>query len=139
MPNKKVITLLFFLVVITFVILLLKTLTGSKNITSPTQTSPLTIISPISSSTETSVTEQIKIKFNKPVDPKSLKLELFPANEIELSFDSTNTELTVNPTNAWGFSTNYFIKITKETKSQDGESLDSDYTYSFKTYPYSGI
>ena len=113
--------------------------TNNNPITSPTPLD-LSIVSPITNNDiKIGATEQIKIKFSTPVAKESLKLELIPANEIELNFDNTNTELTVNPKDAWAFDTTYFIKISKDVKSIEGASLNEDYTYSFKTYPYSGI
>jgi|SRR3989344_6342116 len=141
MPNKKFIILLVFLVIIALVILFVKILYVPKEYTtSPSVLLPqFSVLSPLSSNTEISVTEKIVIRFSRPVDPKSLELELIPVNDIKLSFDSTSTELTVEPTNAWAFSTEYFIKIPQTTKSMDGSNLEGDYTYAFKTYPYSGI
>ena len=143
MPNKRVIILLVFLILVALIILLLQFFYGSKNNNEKLLPSPSTqfniLTQPIASGTEASVTEMIKIKFSKPVDPASLELELIPVNEIKIYFDSTNTELTIEPTNAWAFSTEYFIKIPKSTKSMDGSNLEGDYTYGFKTYPYSGI
>ena len=86
-----------------------------------------------------SMADSIILIFNAPVNLNSLFYEIEPVEELNFSLNSTKTEVTIEPVGAWDFDTQYSIKVLKETKSQEGNLLDKDYVFTFKTYPYSGI
>lgn len=140
--NKKTIILLVILIVIAMIILVIRNFLGTN--TDPIPTSSPTsvkfeILAPKSSEELTSVTEIIKFQFSQPVNETSIQLDILPKNKVKISLDPSKTILSVEPEDAWNFNTNYFVKILKTTKSVTDESLEADYTYSFKTHPYSGI
>lgn len=85
------------------------------------------------------ITEPIKLTFSKPVILSSLFYEFTPKTEVRAYTDSTQTEVTFDPKDAWNFESEYSLRISKESQATDGQALDKEYTYIFKTYPHSGI
>ena len=84
------------------------------------------------------VTDSVKIIFNKPVNSESITLEILPQVNILPLFDSTLTELTIEPAQIWDFDKTYIIRVLKSTKSKDNIPLDKDYEFTFTTKSYSG-
>lgn len=80
----------------------------------------------------------VKIQFSKPVDKKSLTLQINPKKEILPYFDASLTNLTVEPVKTWDFNTSYTLIVTRSTQSSDNQPLDQDFQFVFKTLPYSG-
>lgn len=85
------------------------------------------------------VTQFVKIKFNKPVLVESLDIKIIPEEKITTIFDSTFTELTIQPRNAWSFNSIYTIKISNKTLSQDQQYLNRDHSFTFITIKHGGI
>ncbi len=144
MRKSKTIYLLIFLVIILIGLLALKNLPLRKQPGPTTETTInsepyLTITSVNLSDQPFSITEPILITFSRPVEEKTMKILLIPQTPATIQFDSSKTQLIIDPQDAWNFNTNYQLSISKEAKSQAGLSLDKDYIYAFKTIGYSGI
>jgi|SRR3989344_6904514 len=61
------------------------------------------------------VTEPLKLSFNVPESLSSINYKLTPDTKVDLSFDSSNKELTITPTAAWIFNTKYELIINGQT------------------------
>ena len=154
MLSTKIIYLFLFLIFILVIILVARIFLDPSTSTQPEpikvfepiSTKPkqalqsnLTIISTNLTAKPIGVTQTITFKFNRPVDNETLSLQINPEEDVLPLFDQTLTELTLEPSNTWGFDKSYSVKIFRTTKSKDGYSLDKDYEFKFQTLPYSGI
>ncbi|MDD5147391.1 MAG: Ig-like domain-containing protein [Candidatus Daviesbacteria bacterium] len=97
------------------------------------------IVSTNISSQPVEVNEAVKITFDRPVDNEGLALEISPKEEVVILFNSSLTELSIKPANAWDYNTSYTITIPKSIRAQDNQFLDKDYEFSFQTEPRMGI
>lgn len=111
----------------------------SENTEPPAKQNDFKVISFSPKDEPIGVTEAIKIRFSKPVTLESVIYEVNPEEQIVMSLDSSETEVALEHIQAWGFDTNYTIKILKSTISKDFIKLDKDYTFTFNTASYSGI
>lgn len=85
------------------------------------------------------ITDSFQVYFSQPLSSKDFGFWLSPNTPVEFSLDNTGTILEVKPKNTWSFGESYSLTIKKETKSMDGNSLNSDVNINFKVAPYSGI
>ena len=148
--TSYLIALLGFLLVIVVAI----SLWQSRSVTPPKPTGPLSnaqkysnlyggidfkIASTSLNSQLLGITQFITIKFTKPANIATLNLAIEPDLKKSISFNTDMTELTIAPSQAWNFDTTYVITIYKDTRSIDGQRLNKDSTFTFKTMGYTGI
>ncbi len=143
--KTKTIYLLLFLILVLILFLFLKSRTQNQ----PPKTNPIPqpsvsqistfqLISTSISGNSVGITEPIKLTFNQPVSDNIL-YTLRPQKEIRIRRAGDPNEIIVDPLDGWSFDTTYTLTILKTTSSATGETLDKNYTYSFKAPPYSGI
>lgn len=104
-----------------------------------TPSSDLKIVSASITSEPIGVTEEVTLKFNKPINKNSLDLKVIPQAAIFTKLDPSKTILTIEPANAWSFDQIYTITVLRSTLSEDNQALDRDYQYTVKTKEYLGI
>lgn len=144
--KNKTIYLLLFLIFILVLILFLKSQfdkspnksVGQNNLTPVVQLSTFKLIATNISSGTIGITEPIKLQFDQPII-SNIIYTIEPQKEEKIGIGATPNEIIIDPVDAWNFDTSYTLKILKSTKSVNGQYLDKDYTYTFKTPPYSGI
>lgn len=101
-------------------------------------TSGFRITSGIIAHNPVTIAEPIKIDFNKPVDNMSLSYSLSPKAEVVPTFNPDVTELTLEPFHFWESGATYTLTILSKTHSQDNQSLDKDYQFTFTIEDYNG-
>ena len=152
MKLSKTILLIFILILLIFILLgvqLLFKKNAEKDQPLPSAPIPVfikpspapkfSITSTNISSELINVIDSIEITFNRPVDNETLALKITPEENILPLFDSSLTKLSIKPVNVWNYNTSYTIIISAQTKSEDNNSLDKNYEFTFKTIPYYGI
>ena len=139
MRQNKTIYLVLFLIFILILIVILQISNPDETESPPIKTQQFNITSSNITNRLLNVSEVIKIKFSMPVKNQSLSLQINPNIEVRSSFDRNLSELTIEPFKAWRFDTIYIIRVSKTTMSSDGQNLDKNYEFTFKTTPLSGI
>lgn len=144
MKNKTII-LISFLILLVIVILVFRSLAKNTNNTGSSQGTPssskqVVQLKILSTNIEDlmSINGSILIKFSQPVT-KNISFSIEPSATVSAQLNSTQDEVTISPKDAWVFNTSYVIKILSSTLSKQGQPLDKDYIYNFKTPPYTGI
>lgn len=145
--NTKVLFLVFILIVILIVIVTIRSSSSQKQPDSESQipqsevqqmSRPLNVQSNFDNET-LDVTESFTITFSQPVDGSTVFFDIEPEVAVSASFNSTNTTLTLEPIQAWGFDTLYTVTLSKQTTAVDGSKIDKDQVFKFQTIKYSGI
>lgn len=154
MKLSKTVYLIIFLIFLLIIVLAIQFFYSPKETTSPrdvikqdntsrespfVQTPKMRISSSDITTQPISVVGSVTITFDQPVDNETLSLEITPSTILLPLFDSSQRVLTISPSEAWNFNTTYTLKVSPKTISADGETLDKEYIYTFKTLPYSGI
>lgn len=86
-----------------------------------------------------SVAEGVNITFSKPVALGGLQIAITPEVVFTTEFSDNFKQMTIQPVPLWKYDTTYIVKISKETRSADNQTLDKDYTFTFRVLPFSGI
>ncbi len=85
------------------------------------------------------ISEFIKIRFNKPFNPKLLNITLQPPTEFTTHVDPSGNELVIEPKLTWVFDTVYVLKISNQEQAGSIIELDKNYQFTFITVKYSGM
>lgn len=144
--KSRTIYLMLFLILVLVVILFLKSrVQKPQQSQPPPQASPLqneqvtnfTIVSTSISDQSVGINEPIKLQFNQPLG--NLVYSIDPQITLKQGSGSNPNEITLSPPDAWAFNTSYTLKISATSSSISNQTLDKDYSFTFKTPPYSGI
>lgn len=139
MLKNKTFYLVFLLVAAIIVLLVVRILTPSRDSASVVKPPGLFIEKTSLSGERLSVSSEIDIYFSEPVNQKTLGFLVEPETEISFLLDNAQNKLIIAPSKIWGFDTIYTLTILRSTQSVNGNYLQKDYVYTFKTVPYSGI
>jgi hypothetical protein len=85
------------------------------------------------------VAEPIIVKFNHSFSLNDLKITLVPQVEIHTHIDSNNNQLIIEPKEIFDYASEYQLIITSSEDNKAEQNLDKDYSFTFKTLPYTGI
>lgn len=137
----KTLILISFLVIVLLVILLLQLFNKpttnpstepSQQIT-PKAPVPVSITNINLSDDPILVGQPIIIDFSGTISKDSLKITVFPEEELKIQLDNSLKKLIVETTaGIWKYNESYTLDISSQ-------SIDKKYQYLFKTRPYSGI
>lgn len=147
MKQSKTIYLIFALILAIIILVVIQLFARNKSQPAPENKEviqfnaapKLKIIASNLSSEPLEVTDSFTIKFSQPVHELNVIFKIDPEAKVSTSFDKSNTELKIEPYNAWHYNQSYTITIFKSTSSEDNQALDKDYEFTFKTKQYIGI
>ena len=105
------------------------------------QNSKLTIVkAPIADGTDVSTLQMLSLEFSVPINPDTItSSSVYIANDAnvsissELTLDSNNTKVTIQPYLFLQASTTYTFVVTTDVQSAEGLSLSTPYMYTFTT------
>jgi hypothetical protein len=133
----KTIILIILLILVLLIILVVQALTkrSTENKAAPNNSeASISIVTTNLPEDFMDVTSPIKLQINTAQSQK-LIYSLNPEASTSSIMNTSTKEFVITPKDAWSFNTTYTLKINKS----DNPNLDKDYSYTFKTYPYSGI
>lgn len=143
-----IITLIFLLLGLAALVLLNKQnpLTPSQNqtverfnpSTSP-QAASLEVLSHPFPNQLMSLTDPIRIDFNAPLDLTTLTIKLVPATPYQIFPSNDRLSIIIKPVAVWSYNQKYLMVIGAGLKSDNGETLNQDFSYNFETDTYQGI
>ncbi|RLF40864.1 MAG: hypothetical protein DRN12_04425, partial [Thermoplasmata archaeon] len=108
--------------------------TGNNNDTHPLVISPaVTSTSPSNGSTGVSITTNIIITFNKPMNQTSVEGNITFSPSSSYSWSNNNRTLTINPSSSLSYSTTYTITIGWNSTDSYGNVMISNYSFHFTT------
>ena len=141
MPKTVYLIIILLLLLIVLVIIQFSSKSRTEPIKEKQATPPesFRIISSTAPEEFIGITEPIKITLSRPVNLQALIYELKPETQTRVYANPEQTEITFDPKDAWNFDSEYSLKISKESQAVDGQALDMEYIYKFKTHSYSGI
>lgn len=147
--RTKVIYLILFLIFVLILIIFLKSRSqepeqlppspSKQYIPTPSaQTNGFKLILTNISKEFISINGSIQLTFSQPVS-ENLVFTIVPKAVVQSRLGTSAYEFVIAPTDAWAFDTTYTLTVSKSNLSQNNQSLDQDYVYTFKTPPFSGI
>lgn len=145
--KTKLIFLILFLIFIFILIIFLKNRSQKSEQIQPvkqytpianTQTSSFKLISTNIPETSMSITGSILLTFNQPIS-ENLIFTIEPKAVVQSGLGTSSYEFVIAPKDVWAFDTTYTLTVSKSNLSQNNQSLDKNYLYTFKTPPFSGI
>lgn len=79
--------------------------------------------------------QAITIPFNAEMDAASAAaaIQLVPHQDVELSWNATRTELSVQPQGLWRTDAQYIVVVSEAARTADGASLDAAQRFAFTT------
>lgn len=79
------------------------------------------------------IDEPFVIRFSKPINPIKLSYNINENVKITTALDISGTELTFNGDPFWPQDIEIKLIIRADTQSQDGDKLNSDYSFQYRT------
>lgn len=77
-------------------------------------------------------TEKITLAFNKPINPKTIRYQISPPEDLKLIFnESSPTSFSFVPFTGWEENVQYTLSVSKQLSSTSGEQLEKDLEIKF--------
>lgn len=85
------------------------------------------------------VIDPIRASFTDPIKTGTLNVVISPNVEFTIKANRDRTQLEITPNTTWGYGRTLTLTFKNNISSEDDITLGKDYSYTFKTIPYSGI